>query len=190
MTPTSQRKTTIYGLCDPRTGQLRYVGKTCKALEKRLREHVVEAGAGVAGYKNNWVRQLLVLNLAPEPFVIEVAIGDGSVEEIHHIAQLRALGCDLTNTTRGGDGVMAGRKHTPEARARMSAAARKRKVAAGLKRAPMAPEARLKLSLALKGRTLSSETRAKMSAARVGKIQTTETCDKRSASLKRYHGRQ
>jgi hypothetical protein len=62
----------------------------------------------------------------------------------------------LHNRTDGGDGV-SGFTHSPETRAKLSAANKGK---------TLSPETREKLSAARKGETFSPETRAKMSAAK------------------------
>lgn len=131
----------IYGLCDPSTGQLRYVGKTGTALKRRLQKHVSNAPHEKRCRRAAWVLSLVKRGLMPEAFVIEEVQGDGDTEEQHHIAQFRSIGCDLTNGTTGGDG---GRTATPQTRAAMSAAQFAR------------------------GHKHSSETRQKMSEVRLG----------------------
>lgn len=145
----------IYGLCDPTTGELRYVGKTVYALSKRLQQHVRYSERGTNDHKSNWIRKVGV----PEAFVIESVDGDGLEEEMHHIAQLRSLGCRLLNHTAGGEG-RTGDKHTPESRAKIAAAHRGRRRSA---------EQRKRMSDANKGRPVSEATRQKMRDALTGR---------------------
>lgn len=100
--------TSIYGLCDPASGQLRYVGKTVKVLKDRLSGHLSEARRPGDNYRLRWVRSLLREGRAPEIFLIERAGGNGDEEEKFHIAYFKSLGCELTNGTVGGDGRQAG----------------------------------------------------------------------------------
>lgn len=111
----------IYGLADPRSGELRYVGKSHKGVV-RLSGHICPSGLKARGHRTNWLKSLLALGLKPEIFVIEeLPSADGLKEaERHHIAQFRALGCNLTNLTPGGDG--EGTPCSPERRAKISAA--------------------------------------------------------------------
>lgn len=134
------RKTIIYGLCDPRTQHLRYIGKTSKELKIRVQKHLQRASRGETYHCANWLRQLMELGLAPEAFVIEEAPDDGCLAEVHHIAQFRSLGCDLTNGTKGGDG-MPGWKHSAKTKAKIGG----------------------KMSIALKGRMVRLATRALIS---------------------------
>lgn len=58
--------TTIYGLYDPHTGQLRYVGRTVQPLETRLAGHLAFA----AKYRSTsplvrWLRELIETGFAP-----------------------------------------------------------------------------------------------------------------------------
>lgn len=139
--------TIIYGLVDPRTQQLRYVGKTSKGTTRRLQSHLYDSART---HKTNWINSLKKQGLSPEVFVIEEVSGDGCDSEIHHIAYFRGIGCALTNDTAGGDAPMLGKRHSAETKAIMSAAQKGR-------------------PSPLIGRKLGSETRARMSAAKKGK---------------------
>jgi hypothetical protein len=94
----------IYGLVDPRTNQLRYVGKTKKSLHKRLKNHVQDARYGFKRHVCNWVGELLRLGLRPEIFVIEEVAGDWAEAERFWIAYFRSIGAHLTNIAKGGQG--------------------------------------------------------------------------------------
>lgn len=86
----------IYGLADPRTGQIRYVGKTTKKLKDRLAGHLSGARAGRPGV-GEWMRSLtsppLIIVLEEEPLSWQEA-------EKRWIASLP----DLVNLHRGGGG--------------------------------------------------------------------------------------
>lgn len=148
-------KTSIYGLCDPRSGELRYIGKTSKDPNKRLTRHASDARLGQSGHKNNWIRVLLALGLVPEIFIIEDVDGNGADEEVYHIAQFRAMGCNLTNATEGGEG-KPGWVPSPENLERMRAAQQ-----AAKKANPVSPETRERLRLSHLGKVRSPKARAK-----------------------------
>lgn len=119
----SSGKNVIYGLFDPRSGQLRYVGLHVGDIKKRLREHLSLARSGKKIYVYDWIRQVLREGLQPEIDFLEVC---GSRQEmieaeVWHIAYWRSLGCRLTNLTDGGEGCF-GYRHSVEARRKMSAA--------------------------------------------------------------------
>lgn len=137
----------IYGLCHPVTGELRYVGKTVSSLMKRVQQHMRESER-TNTHKSCWIRSIG----APDAFVIEEVSGDGLSEEVYWIEVMRALGCDLVNHTRGGEG-RTGDKHSPEVRAKIAAAHTGKRRSA---------EQRARMSEANKGRPVSELTRQKM----------------------------
>jgi hypothetical protein len=50
--------TTIYGLVDPITNQVRYIGRTTQTAAKRLSLHLSEAKTGEHAPVYEWIRQL------------------------------------------------------------------------------------------------------------------------------------
>lgn len=115
---------TIYGLHDPGTGELRYVGKTITSLSLRLRRHVsgayrVRDDRVSNSHLSNWVRSL---SSAPRilPILEDVPISDLNKREIEQIAKHRLDG-RLTNSADGGEGP-TGVIRSPEVRARLSRA--------------------------------------------------------------------
>ena len=112
----------IYVLKDPRTGAIRYVGKTCKRLEVRFWQHTGRASnLAATGWCARWIRSLRGKGLLPLIEQIEVCGADWAEREAFWIAHYRAAGCRLTNLTRGGEGV-AGLVMTPDQRAKVRAA--------------------------------------------------------------------
>lgn len=112
----------IYGLADPRDGQLRYVGKTEGKLQTRLNHHVWRARHLRSNtYKANWIRTILAQGL--EPKIVQLwkteEIEVLSQAEIFWISYFLQMGCHLTNLTVGGEGA-SGYRHTAEAKERMS----------------------------------------------------------------------
>lgn len=88
----------IYGLSD-KNGDVRYIGKTGRKLNLRLKEHITE---NKKNYKNNWIRGV---NNDIDIFLIdEVASEDSNYWEIFYISLLKSWGFNLTNLTDGGDG--------------------------------------------------------------------------------------
>ena len=95
----------IYVLKCPRTQAVRYVGKTIKSVELRLREHICAAKRAPGSYKNRWLLSLGSEGLKPTVEVIETGSGDAWIEaERRWIAYYRARGAALENGTDGGDG--------------------------------------------------------------------------------------
>lgn len=174
--------TTIYGLSDPRTGELRYVGKTTMTLRRRLNAHVGHCTPPTDA-RERWLAELLAAGLRPECFCIEEVEGDGREEEEHYIASLRLAGCDLFNVNKGARLPMSARaaisvrhslrRHSPETRAKISAAnARRETDWAQIERLramnigrPLSQEHRQALSRASKGKAKPAEHRAAIKAA-------------------------
>jgi group I intron endonuclease len=138
----------IYALCDPRDGQVRYIGKA-DDIDRRYKAHLHEQNGT---HKRRWIRLLLDVGLAPEIVIIE-EVADGvswKERERYWIAKYRADGARLVNMTDGGDdppditGIKRsaetlermracniGRKHTPETRQKLSDLKRGKKQPAG-----------------------------------------------------------
>lgn len=114
------RPATIYGLIDPRDGQLRYVGKTVRSLKDRIREHKHDP---TRNHRTNWLKSVYSYGAAPEIVVLEVTTQDeGSAAEIWWIAYMKFIGCKLVNATLGGEGVIP----TTDTRHKMSIAQKRR----------------------------------------------------------------
>jgi hypothetical protein len=103
----------IYGLYDPRTSELRYIGKTVNP-EVRLEKHIQEA-KGYCGHnphKERWIRQLLSNNLKPTLITIGKCSEDNWQEvEKEYISTARKRGINLTNMADGGMGASAGKNN-------------------------------------------------------------------------------
>jgi hypothetical protein len=96
----------VYGLRDPRTGEIRYVGKSETGL-RRPAKHRAPSQAARRTRKNSWLKTLWALDLDYEVVVLECAntVAALNEAEIRWIAIGRAaLGQRLTNDTNGGDG--------------------------------------------------------------------------------------
>lgn len=111
----------IYGLIDPRTHHLRYVGKTEYSLRKRLTQHVRRAkNAGV----REWIEGLAADGLRPEICEIETVPSTGwMAAEVFWIAFFRCAGAELFNVSDGGG---QSPPHSAETRKRLSDLAKER----------------------------------------------------------------
>lgn len=91
----------IYGLCEPGTNLVRYVGKTIH-LKKRLKEHVyVAVKFNHKSHKDNWIRSLQPS--VPSIIVLEECTEDTWQEaERRWIARYRKDGSSNTNSLDGG----------------------------------------------------------------------------------------
>jgi hypothetical protein len=131
--------TIIYALCEPDTGEVRYVGKTVIKLSHRLHKHIsCKANRPVA----NWCRKRVREGRRPQIVAIDVVPNDAWVAaESEWIAHYRARAGDrIMNLTDGGEGtlgwvptetwyanrtrVLTGKRPSAETRAKMSEAQR------------------------------------------------------------------
>ncbi len=96
------KKVFIYGLINPITKQVKYIGKTHKFIEKRLSEHLEPKRLIAKTYKNYWIKSLIKEGLKPEVILIkEVEQDNWQFWEEYYISQYN----NLTNGTKGGDGL-------------------------------------------------------------------------------------
>lgn len=163
----------IYSLSDPRTGEVRYVGKTIQPLRERLQAHLGYARSGGKRPVCKWLRGLLAVGLEPIPQVLEF-VPDGIPWEIREqfwIARFRES-VSLTNISVGGPGG-AGVRHSDEWRKRMGDIHRGKKLSVATRNL---------LSAAHKGKQISAATKEKISVALKGREFSAETCRKISAA--------
>lgn len=123
---TDRRATEIYALCEPDTGEVRYIGKTACGISRRLCEHISNSKRRLYnGHFFNWLNVLVAKGQKPKTLILETVLagGDWAASERKWISHYREMGARLTNATEGGEGV-TGRKWVPnaESRARMAAA--------------------------------------------------------------------
>jgi group I intron endonuclease len=141
----------IYGLVDPESNQVRYIGKSIKPMQ-RLQNHMNDKSKC---HRANWLQSLKAKGLKPELVIFEMIEGsdDWSWQESekYWIKRGKSLGWPLTNNTDGGDGVV---NLPPETKEKM------RKTWLGRKHKP---ETLIKLSKASKGRVKTKEMRDAMS---------------------------
>ena len=144
----------IYGLIDPRDGQLRYVGKSTSGM-KRPRSHVSPTHLSKEHtHKANWLRQLLSLGLKPDIEVLETCSSPEELSEAERffIAYFRMVGANLTNLTDGGGS--SGRRLSAEVCER---------IARKLRGLPQSEETKKKRAEANRGQKRSLALRQRMS---------------------------
>jgi hypothetical protein len=94
----------IYSLSDPRTNDVRYIGKTSN-VKNRFKKHIKVSLDNIVTLKDEWIYELKNINLKP---VIEILdIGDDlniNDLEIYWISQFKTWGFNLANMTIGGEG--------------------------------------------------------------------------------------
>lgn len=96
---------TIYGLFDPETLELRYIGKTTVG-EARYRRHINPKTLDNNSYKVNWIKSIQSKGLQPVYEVLELANDMDHMNELEefYIDYFKSLGCKLTNAQNGGKG--------------------------------------------------------------------------------------
>lgn len=204
----------IYGLVDPRTALVRYIGRTSTGLS-RPRSHGRPAVLKRLSHLHSarWIRQLQSSGLNYEIVVLEGFTGPDQLSESEQWWILYGRGCGwpLTNATDGGEGTTGlkhtesskskmrnarlNKRHSPETIAKIARNSANRSPAtieklreAGRRNAALTVqslEGRRKNSEGLKGVPKSPQHRASLSQALQGHIVSPETRAKISASLKR-----
>jgi len=170
-------KNVIYGLSDPISNQIRYIGKAVD-LYTRIRNHYKESRLKYVTHKNTWIKSLLNEGLRVNVIILEVLNNEELLNEseIKWIKYYREIGNDLTNGTNGGDGG----KMSPESLLKMSESKRGK---------THSEETKLKMSLSKKGHTLSDETKNKIGKKHKGKIVSEESKEKMRQSRLNYINR-
>jgi hypothetical protein len=152
----------VYGLFDPTNGQLRYIGKTCDLVKTKSRH----SRDGSHTHKAFWIRKLKANGWKPEIFVMDTFQSESQAfeGEIQAISYYRAIGCNLTNATLGGDGA-TGFRHSEATKSEVSKRSKGNtwgRLGKGTRRSE---ETKLRMSSAQLGHPVSDETRLKMSRA-------------------------
>lgn len=104
----------IYGLYDPRNGELRYVGQTTRNVKDRFYQHISPYQlTRLSRHSVKWIASLRRLGMVPrvEQLAVAYSVAELNALEIQWIASSRAQGARLTNHTDGGKG-QKGRQHT------------------------------------------------------------------------------
>jgi hypothetical protein len=131
----------VYGLLDPRTWEIRYVGYTSDPFGRYYdhlywRDHA-KRGSKLNWHHINWLRKLKREGFDPQMIILATGWRDKMLNEVepHLIAKYRAEGARLTNSTDGGAGahgrdvpyVRSGEKYryTPEGIAKLREIGRK-----------------------------------------------------------------
>lgn len=118
----------IYALVDPRSGEVRYIGKTSNR-KRRLSKHISESRffRNRSPHKENWIRELIREDMLPEYLLLEAGYGPNwGVSERAWIEKYNIHG-RLTNQSQGGEGT-EGSSLSREARIKIGNAHRGKKL--------------------------------------------------------------
>lgn len=90
-----------------------YIGKTERTLSRRLYEHLWEMGRGKKSKLYNWLRKY---SKVEEPSIeyLTFSYEFEECKEVSLISEYTNLGFKIKNSTKGGDGIQKGYKHTKE----------------------------------------------------------------------------
>lgn len=92
----------IYALLDPITRKVRYIGKTKRDPQQRLKEHIKSISRSPV---NLWIQNLLSRDMQPHVYILSRTVeSQAAQKEKHWIAQGRDLGWPLLNASDGGEG--------------------------------------------------------------------------------------
>ncbi len=179
----------IYGLVDPTSGHLRYVGKSSYGL-KRARSHLYPAALKRdRSYCGNWIRSLLKKGLVYKIVILQAFL-DSEVlvqAECFWISYFRDLGCPLTNLTSGGEGC-SGREVSPETREKLRLANLGNKNSAGKPR-NLSDEQRAQFAARARQRSADPLIREKISKTLTGRINGPRSLEFRQRLSRMFKGR-
>jgi len=113
----------IYGLLDPRTNEVRYIGKSSTGMKRPNLHRKPSCLAKDNTYKAHWIRALQREGLTYKIEVLEYVSSRDELNaaERYWIEEARSHSWRLTNLTDGGDG-LSGAVFSKEHRAKISAA--------------------------------------------------------------------
>ena len=182
----------VYALLNPKTNEIRYVGKSSQGM-RRPKDHCTAHGRRGNTHRHRWLNQMWNEDKTI-PSILVLRNCDCEMEALEHeillIAVFRDAGFRLTNLTDGGDGTCGwipsaetrrkiseakkGRKHSEVSRRNMSEAHNmseynKKKLLEANKGRKVSEETRRKISEANKGRKMSEYTKKKLLEANKGR---------------------
>lgn len=165
----------IYGLTDPVTAQVRYVGRTSRPPVQRVIQHIQRSAAGSELPVHRWIAKLLSQGREPGWVVLEKCVEQTCAEREMFWVEHFAFQFKLLNCTSGGE-KYPGFMLSPETAAKIGDALRGR--------SELYPPERMQKLWDARVTSHTAETKAKISAACKGQKRTLETRLNISSALK------
>jgi len=185
----------IYGLVDPRTSLVRYIGQSSSGMRRPKHHRNASQLRTKPGHRSSWIKALQRLELDYEIVVLEALESAELLNDAERwwISIGRAFGWDLTNATDGGDGTR-GLKFSDEHRAKISIANTGKKhtleqralIVASLTGRPCSTATRLKIGANWLGRKHSEASLAKMRLAHAGQTVPQEQRERQRIAMTGY----
>jgi hypothetical protein len=184
----------IYGLVDPITKHLRYVGLSTTGL-KRPRSHISPSRLRKdKTHKANWIRQLVKVGLQYEIVIIQSFLEADLLgeAEVFWISYFRNMGYPLTNVAPGGKGLIGkepwnkGQTKETDLRLLQVSCTAKANYASGVnsrKRAKMSEENKSRVKR-LFSKPKTEEHKKKLSRANLGHINSAESIERVAVQLR------
>ena len=106
-----KRPATIYGLIDPLTKEIRYIGQTRLPLQDRLNAHLNPQRGRASSPREHWIESLKRKNEIPQIFAIEIAnyLEADKIERLW-IAHYKRHGANLTYCDNGPKATSEGKR--------------------------------------------------------------------------------
>lgn len=146
----------IYGLKDPNTLEIRYIGMTSSGM-KRPEAHSTKSHLNRKSHRSSWIKSLN--GLKPIIAILEICDKRSLKEnEIKWIKKAKELGWNLTNHTSGGEGIFE-YVHTEESKRKISEAS---KMMWKTNPRVLTDEARYACGNSTRGKTVKDEIRLKI----------------------------
>lgn len=146
----------IYGLQDPITFEIRYIGQTSVGM-RRPKVHFSKSSLKNKTHRSSWIKSLN--GKIPNIIILEICDKDQLNErEIYWIAHGKANGWSLTNHDNGGSGI-SGYKHSEETKAKIGLASKKMWKTNPVK---MTEEAKYKCGNSKRGKLRSTENKREL----------------------------
>lgn len=170
--------TFIYALCDPHTGDIRYVGKSNDPKD-RLRRHLRDRRKN---HRTDWIMSILKKGTIPNLVILDhVSDVEWPQWEVAYVQYFKDMGFDLVNANEGGIG---GHNPSPELRKKLSEAlsgksktiSHREKLSLAHRGRKLSDSWKSSISISLTGVKKSQEHRRKIGESQLGRKRSPESC--------------